>query len=158
VRYNNAADLNFRRLAFTLPLIRRSLALSLDILGLALLLLVEPYAHAIDAMPLVRGRRIALTLEDVAEVAAAGGADDLGAVHAERAVGAAHDGARHGIEEGRPAAAAAELVRGAVQRRAAAGARVGALRGEVLVQGTREGGFGAAFAQDAELFCACVLV
>jgi hypothetical protein len=89
----------------------------------------------------------------VAQVAAAVCADDLGALHAEGAVAAAQDRPGHGVEEGRPAAAAAELVRGAVQRRVAARARVGALLGEVLVERAGVWGFGALLAEDAELFC-----
>jgi hypothetical protein len=89
-------------------------------------------------------------------VAAAVGAHNLGALHAEGAVAAAQHGARHGVEEGRPAAAAAELVRGAVQRGVAARARVGALRREVLVEGARVRGLGALLAEDAELLWAVV--
>lgn len=104
-------------------------------------------------MPLIRRRLIPLALEHVPEVAAAVRAHDLGALHAERAVRVALDGARHGVEEGGPAAARLELVRRLVQRRVAAGARVDAGAGGVFVVGAGEGGLGALFAEDAELFC-----
>jgi hypothetical protein len=133
-------------------------ALHLGGLGLVLgprrlRLLVEPNAHAVDAVPLVRRRRVPLPLEHVAQVAAAARAHDLGALHAEGAVAPAQDGPGHGVEEGRPAAAAAELVRGAVEGRVAPGAGVGALRGEVLVEGARVRRLGALLAEDAELLC-----
>lgn len=58
---------------------------------------------------------------------------------------------RDGVEVGRPAAAALELVRGRVERRVAGGAVVGAGGGEVLVVLAGVGCFGALFADDAEL-------
>lgn len=58
---------------------------------------------------------------------------------------------RDAVKVGRPAAAAAELVRGFVQGRFASGTGVDALGRVVLVKFTGAGGFGALFAQDAEL-------
>lgn len=87
------------------------------------------------------------------QVATALGARDLGALHAEGAVGVADDGAGDGVEVRGPAAAGLELVRGAVEGGGAGGAGVGAGRGGVLVVGAGVGGLGAFFAEDAELFC-----
>lgn len=88
----------------------------------------------------------------MAEVPPAVAAHDLGPGHAERAVLVPRHGARDAVEIGRPAAARVELVRGLVQRRMTAGAGVDARRGVVLVELAGAGGFGALFAEDAELF------
>lgn len=111
----------------------------------------EGQADAVDAVPLVRGRRVALALEHVAKVAAAVGAYDLGPCHAEGAVLMPRHGPRDAVEVGRPAAARLELVRGLVQGRLARGAGVDALGRVVLVVLAREGRLGALFSQDAEL-------
>lgn len=103
-------------------------------------------------MPLIGGRVEALALEHVAQVAAAVGAHNLGARHAERAVLVAHDGAGDRVEVRRPPAARLELVVGLVQRRRAPRAGVDALRGVVLVEGAGAGGLRALLAEDAELF------
>lgn len=92
-----------------------------------------------------------LALEDVAQVAAAVGADDLDALHEHAVVLEALDGPRDAVEVGRPAAAAAELVRRLVQGRVAPGARVHARRGGVLVELAGPGGLGALLAEDPEL-------
>lgn len=42
---------------------------------------LERQRHGIDAVPLVRGGVVLLALEDVPEMAAAGGAHYLGALH-----------------------------------------------------------------------------
>lgn len=105
-------------------------------------------------MALVGGRRVALALEDVAQVAAAVGAHNLCALHAQRAVDVALDGARQAVKVGGPAAARLELVRRRVERRFAAGAAVDAGVGKVLVELAGEGALGALFAEDAELFWA----
>lgn len=103
-------------------------------------------------MPLIRRRRIPLALEHMSQMTPAVGAQDLGALHAERAVGVAGDGARDAVEVGGPAATRFELVGGAVERGGAGGAGVGARGGGVLVVDAGVGGFGAFFAEDAELF------
>lgn len=56
------------------------------------------------------------------------------------------------IEESWPAAAGLELVRGFVEGCVAAGAGIDAGGGRVLVVFAAVGGFGAFFAEDAELF------
>lgn len=58
----------------------------------------------------------------MAQMPAAIRTDDLGALHAERAVRVPFDGSRQGIEVGGPAAAGLELVRGAVEGCGAGGA------------------------------------
>lgn len=102
-------------------------------------------------MPLIGGRIVALALEDVTQMAAAVGADDLGARHAERAIFVADDGAGDAVKVGRPAAAGAELVSCLVERRVASGARVHARVRAVLVVLSGAGPFGSLFAEDAEL-------
>ncbi len=104
-------------------------------------------------MALVGRRGVALALEDVAEMAAAVGADDLGAGHAKGAVLVAGDGAGDAVKVGRPAAAGLELVVGRVERRLTAGAGVDARLGEVLVGRSRVGRLRALFPQDLELLC-----
>lgn len=102
-------------------------------------------------MPLVRRRREPLTLEHMAQVPAAVSASDLDALHEEAAVLVALHRAGDAVEVGGPAAAALELVRGLVQGRVAAGARVDALGGVVLVEGAGARRLGSLLAQDAEL-------
>ena len=86
----------------------------------------------------LRGEPFAL--EDMAEVPAAGGADDLGAA----AVGIrlAAYGTGEGVVEARPAAAGVELAVGGEEGRAATPAGVGAV-GAVLPEASREGPLGA---------------
>jgi hypothetical protein len=68
------------------------------------------------------------------------------------------NGARNAVEVGRPAAAGAEFVGGAVQWGRAAGAGVDARVRVVLVVFAGAGGFGAFLAEDAELFWGAWLV
>lgn len=102
-------------------------------------------------MPLVRGRREPLAFEDMTKMAAAVGAHDLGAGHAEAAVLVAGHGAGDAVEVGWPAAARRELVRGLVEGSVAPRARVDALAGVVLVELARAGRLGALLAEDPEL-------
>lgn len=55
-------------------------------------------------MTLIGRGGVALALEDVAEMTATVGADDLSALHAEGTVGVSCDSAGDGVEKGRPAA------------------------------------------------------
>jgi len=109
-------------------------------------------------VPLVGRRRVPFALEDVAQVAAAVGAHDLGARHAQGAVFVAGHGAWDAIEVGRPAAARLELVVGLVERGVAPGTVVDALVGEVLVVLSREGALGAFLPEHPELLCVAALV
>ena len=77
---------------------------------------------AIDAVPLIRRRRVPLPAEHVPQMPPAARARDLRACHAEGAVGAARHGAGDRVEVGGPAAAGFELVRRAVEGGAAGGA------------------------------------
>lgn len=122
------------------------------LLGLAFVL-GKVEADAVDAVALVGRGGMALALEDVAEVAAAVAADNLGAGHAERAVLVARHGAGDAVVVGRPAAAGLELVVGLVEGRVAAGAGVDARLRAVFVVLARAGTLGTLFAQDAELLC-----
>src|ERR1700683_706819 len=96
----------------------------------------------------MRGRRA--VVEDMAEMAAAAAAVDLGALHAPAAVGGGIDRAWLRIVKTRPAGAALEfLVRGE-QRLPAAGAieRAGAL---LIIERAAARPFGAVLAHDMEL-------
>jgi hypothetical protein len=104
---------------------------------------------------LVGRSRVALALEDVTEMAATVGADNLGALHAEGAVGVSGNSTRDGIEESRPAAARLELVVGLVERSLAASTGVDTLGGHVLVKVAAVGRLGALVTEDAELLCYC---
>lgn len=117
------------------------------------LLILKVQTNTINTMPLIRRRRVPLPLKHMPQVPAAVRARNLRPCHAEGAVGVADDSAGDGIEVGGPAAAGFELMGGAVEGRGAGGAGVGAGRGGVLIVGAGEGGFGAFFAEDAELFC-----
>ncbi len=107
-------------------------------------------------MSLICRGREALAFEDMAEVAAAVGADNLGPRHAIGLVLVASDGSGEAVEVSGPAAAGLELVVGLVQRSIAAGARVDALAGVVLVKLPRSCGFSALLPEDAELLCSGV--
>lgn len=102
-------------------------------------------------MPLVRGSGEPLALEHMAQVAAAVGAVDLDALHEQAVVLVALDGTGDAVKVGRPAAPAAELVRGLVQRSVTPGTGVDALGRVVFVIGARAGRLGTLLAQDAEL-------
>lgn len=102
-------------------------------------------------MPLIRRRRVPLPLEHMSQMPTTVRTHNLNAFHPKRAIRVSRHGARYGIEESRPAAAGFEFVIGGIERRVAARAGVGAARGLVLVVFAGEGGFGAFFAEDAEL-------
>lgn len=108
-------------------------------------------------MPFVGRGGIALALEDVAEVAAAVGADDLGPGHAEGAVLMAGHGAWDAVKISGPAAARLELVVGFVQRRAAAGTGIDTLVRVVLVVSAGARALCALLPEDPELLCPGVM-
>ena len=114
-------------------------------------LVVEVEAHAVDAKALVDWLARFLALEQVAQMAPAVVADDLGALHSGGRIVAPANGIRYGIEEGRPPALGAEFVQGFEERRIAGGAVVDALAGVVLVVLPGPGHFSALVAEDAEL-------
>lgn len=84
-------------------------------------------------------------------MAAAVGAHNLGAKHAQRAVLVSGHSAGDAVKIGRPAAARLELLLGLVERCSAPGARVDAFLRVVLVESAGAGGLGTLFPQDAEL-------
>lgn len=130
---------------------------SLALLGLTLIhrliLGRKLEANAVDAVPLVGGGRVAFALEYVPEVAAAVGADDLDAGHAQRSVLVPGHGAGDAVEVGGPPAARRELVARLVQWGVAAGAGVDSRLGRVLVELAGARSLCALFTQDAELLC-----
>lgn len=102
-------------------------------------------------MSLIGRRREALALEHMAQVPPAVGAYNLCAHREHGAVLVAHNGAGNAVKVSGPPAAAAELVRGLVEWRFAAGAGVDALGRVVLVVLPCAGGFSAFFTEHAEL-------
>lgn len=128
------------------------LSFGLTIPRSSIVLVMKLQTNAIDTMSLIRRRRITLSLEDMAEVAAAVRTNDLSPLHAKAAVCMAGHGARDTVEVSGPAAARFEFVVRLVQRRIAAGASVDTGRGHVLVILASEGRLGAFFSEDAELF------
>lgn len=110
-------------------------------------------ADAVHTMALIRRHRESLALENMTQVAAAVGADNLGSDSAEASVLVPGDGAGDAVEIRRPAAARVELVRCLVERRVACSAGVGALLGVVLIKLSSAGGFGALFSENPELRC-----
>src|SRR3569623_3300944 len=109
---------------------------------------MEVQRHAVDAIA-EAGRRRTIG-EDVAEMAAAGGAMDFRAGHEEAAVGGRLGRAWDRVVEARPAGAALELQLALEQRRVAAGAGEGA--GPLLVQQrATAGALGPVLAHDVKL-------
>lgn len=104
-------------------------------------------------MALIRGRRESLALENMTQVTAAIGADNLSSDGAEASVLVPGDGAGDAVEIRRPAAARAELLCCLVKRRVACGASVGALLGVVLVKLSSARGFSSLFSENPELLC-----
>lgn len=104
-------------------------------------------------MSLVCRGRIALALEDMAQMATAVAAYNLGARHAKGAVCMSRHRAGDRVKVGRPAAAGFELVSGLVERSGASGARIDAARRHMFIVGAGVRGFGALFAKNAELLC-----
>lgn len=117
------------------------------------LFIMKRQTDGIDTMPLIRRRVVTLTLEHMAQVPAAVATDDLRPLHAKRAVCVSGDGAGDAVEVGGPSAARFEFMVGGVERRVAAGAVVAPTRRLVLIVLAGEGGLGALFAENAELFC-----
>lgn len=117
------------------------------------LFIMKRQTDGIDTMPLIRRRVVTLTLEHMAQVPAAVSTDDLRPLHAERAVCMSGDGAGNAVEIGWPSTARFEFMVGGVERRVASGAVVATARRLVLVVLASEGGFGAFFSENAELFC-----
>lgn len=78
-------------------------------------------------MSLVRGRREALSLKDVTQVATTSPTRNLDSLHTKRAVNVPVNSSWDSIEEGRPATAGFELCVGFVQWRVAACTGVNAI-------------------------------
>ena len=94
-----------------------------------------------------------LPLENMPQVASAGGAHNLGPGHAVRLVLVPLHGAGDAVKVGRPPAPRVELGRGLVQRRRASRAGVDTLARVVLVVLPRTRRLRALLSEDAELFC-----
>lgn len=104
-------------------------------------------------MTLIRRRRESLSLENMAQVTTAVGADDFRPDRTKAPVLVSSHRARHAVEIGWPAAARVEFVSGLVERRIARSAGVDALLGVVLVKLSSAGGFSALFSENSELCC-----
>lgn len=103
-------------------------------------------------MPLIGRCVVALALEDVAQVAAAVGTENLNPAHPVVLLVPRH-GAGNAVKVSRPSAAGLELVRGLVQRRSATSAGVDASVWLMLVIFACAGGFCSLFPKDPELLC-----
>ena len=111
----------------------------------------EVQADAVHAMPLVGGCGISLALENMAEVTAAVGADDLGSRHAMAAVHMAGDGAGDAVKVSGPPAARLKFVVRLVEWRIATGAGINALARVVLVKLPSSRGLRSLLPEDTEL-------
>jgi len=123
------------------------------LLALNRIILIKLDTNTINTMPLIRRRRIPLPLNHMPQMPTAITTHNLRPLHPKRAVRVPGHGARHGVEEGRPAAAGLELVARVVEGCLAACAGVDARCGGVLVVFAGVGRFGAFFADYAELLC-----
>jgi hypothetical protein len=116
------------------------------------LLFMKLQTYRIDTMPLIRRRRISLTLKDMAQMSTTITADNLCPLHAECAICMSGDGTGDAVEVRGPPTARFEFMVGLVQWCIAARAGVHAGRGLVLVIFACKWGFGTFFSEDAELF------
>lgn len=132
------------------------ISLSLPVLLLLrinrLILRPKIQTNTVHTMPFISRGIVALSLEHMAQMAPTITTDDFRPRHPEAPVGMAGHSPWDGVEVRRPAAAGLELVACLVQRRITGGAGVDAGAGHVLVEFARVRGFGALFAEDAELF------
>jgi hypothetical protein len=110
-------------------------------------------ADAVDAVPLIRWCIIALSFEDMTQVAATVAADNLRPLHAESTVCMSRDCARDGVIICWPATARLELVIGFVEWRIATSACVDTRIGHMFVVFTCTWSFGAFLSKNSELFC-----
>lgn len=102
-------------------------------------------------MALIRRRWESLSLENMAQVAAAVGADNFGSDGAKASVLVPGNRAGDAIKICRPTAARVELVRRLVERRIACSAGVGTLLGVVLIKLSSAGGLSSLFSENPEL-------
>lgn len=116
------------------------------------IILREGERDAVDAMPLVCWRLEPFALENMSKVTAAAVTRDFDAFHAPASVAVAIDGARNGVEEGRPAAAGVKLRSCFVQRGIASSTCVDAILGVMLVEFAGSGSLGALLSQNSKLF------
>jgi hypothetical protein len=127
---------------------------ALCIQSLALLILgTKVDADTVHAMPLILGVAKPLALEDVAQMTSAVVAHNLRPHHAQARVWSLANSTRYCIPKGRPSTARIELMVGLVERCVAAGARVHAGIGVVLVVCARAGHFCTLLTENAELLC-----
>ena len=117
-----------------------------------LLILRKPQANTIHTVPLIRGRGVPLSFEDMTQMPATVAADDLRPFHAKSIIHMSGHRSRNRIKVCWPAAARLELMVGFVERRVAPGAVVHALRRVVGIVLSRAGALSSLLAEDAELF------
>lgn len=107
-------------------------------------------------MPLIRGGRVPLALEHVAQMSTAVAANNLRPLHAEHLVLMPRHSTRDGVEESRPAATGLEFVGCFVEGRLAAGAGVDAIAGGggvMLIVFADVRSLSSLFAEDTKLLC-----
>jgi hypothetical protein len=117
------------------------------------ILVAELHRHRVHAMSLVGRRRVALILENMAQMSATICANYLYPLHAESLVAVPCHCTRYCVEERWPPAARLELLVCAVEWRIAGSTVVSAGGWVVLIVVAAEGRFGAFLSYDAELFC-----
>ena len=103
-------------------------------------------------MPFIGGRGKPFAFENMAEMSAAAGADNLGPGHAKAPVLVPRNSTGNAVKVGRPSATRLELLASPVQRSGTGGAGVDTFLGVVLVIFSRARWLSAFFSKDPELF------
>ena len=119
------------------------------------ILLLKSQTDTIDTVPLIRRRGIPLSLKNMSQMPSALTTHDLRPRHPKSTIRMSRHSAGDSVKVGRPSAARLEFVGGFVKRSIAAGAGIDAGGGHVFVVGAGVRGFGAFFAENAELFWGC---
>ena len=107
--------------------------------------------NTINTMPLIRRRRVSLSLEHMTQMASTITTHNLNPLHPKRAVRMSRYRTRNSVKERRPSAAGLELLVGGVEWCAAGGAVVGAGGWVVFVVFAGKRCFSAFLADDAKL-------
>lgn len=103
-------------------------------------------------MPLIRRRRVSLSLKHMAQMPSTIATHNLSPFHTKCPICMSRNRSGHGIKICRPATARFEFGVCLVERRIAGSAIVDACGGVVRIEFTGAGGFGAFLTDDSELF------
>lgn len=145
-------SLDCQELLIFLPRLSSDLALSLR-RSIILILRRKLQADTVDAMSFICRGSIALSLENMAQMATTIRTYNLCSRHSKGAIRVSCHCAWYAVEVCWPATARLELMSRLVQRGVAGGASVDAFFGHMLVIFASEWRLGALFSQNAELFC-----